>query len=66
MPTKEELVERAQIVRIHEANCKIEHPTLDELNFRMAIMKRLGIGLGLKEVRGLTITGPSAGKSPAR
>ena len=58
-PTKEQLTERAQIVRIHEANCKIEYPTADELNFRMAIMKQLGVSLGLKEVRSMTIDGPS-------
>lgn len=63
MPTtsdkKEELVERAQVVRIHEANCKIEHPNAEELAFRLAIMKKLGLSLGLKEVRQATITPPS-------
>lgn len=57
-PSKEELTERAQLVRIHEANCKIEYPTADELNFRLAIMKKLGTGLGLKELRSMTIDGP--------
>ncbi len=49
--TKEELQERAQLVRIHEANCAIEHPTEHELNFRLAIMKRIGLEYGLKELR---------------
>lgn len=39
--TKEELQERAQLVRIHEANCEIEHPTDQERGFRLAIMKKL-------------------------
>ncbi len=56
--TKEELQERAQLVRIHEANCKIDYPTIDEANYRLAIMKKLGLLFGLKEMRNLTITGP--------
>ena len=55
--TKEELQERAQLVRLHEANCHIEHPTADELNFRLAVMKRIGLGFALKEVRPLQIVG---------
>ncbi|OAM89310.1 hypothetical protein OH491_13705 [Termitidicoccus mucosus] len=58
--TKEELSERAQLVRIHEANCKIEYPTADELNFRLAIMKKLASGMQLRELRAATITGPVA------
>ena len=42
MTTKEQLQERAQLVRIHEANCEIEYPTRDEANFRVAIMKKIG------------------------
>jgi hypothetical protein len=57
-PTKEELVERAQIVRTLESCCRIEHPTDEERNFRMALMKRLGLGWGLKEVRTVTINPP--------
>jgi len=58
MITKEELQERAQLVRIHEANCKIEYPTRDEANFRIAIMKKLGLEFALKEVRPASIEGP--------
>jgi hypothetical protein len=56
--TKEELQERAQLVRIHEANCQIEHPTLEEQNFRLAIMKKLGECYSLRELRTTRITGP--------
>jgi len=56
--TKEELQERAQLVRIHEANCGIEHPTAEESNFRIAIMKKLGSEFGLREMRPYHITGP--------
>ena len=59
--TKEQLQERAQLVRIHEANCQIEHPTPDEANFRIAVMKLLGREFALKELRAATIEGP-AGK----
>jgi len=57
MATKEELQERAQLVRIHEANCNIEHPTQEELNYRMAIMKKLAQVYSLKELRTAQITG---------
>ena len=56
--TKEQLQERAQLVRIHEANCQIEYPTPEEANFRLAIMKQLGREFGLKEVRLAAIIGP--------
>jgi hypothetical protein len=60
MPTtKESQQERAQLVRIHEANCKIEYPTRDEANFRLAIMKRIGLAFALKEVRAASIEGPA-------
>ncbi len=49
--TKEQLQERAQLVRIHEANCQIEHPTIIELAFRLAIMKKLALEYELKELR---------------
>lgn len=58
MPTKDQLQERAHLVRIHEANCQIEYPTPDEANFRVAIMKQLGREFGLKEIRNAAITGP--------
>jgi len=68
MTTKEELQERAQLVRIHEANCKIEYPTPEEANFRIAIMKQLGREFGLKEIRTAAITGPvlTTASRPAR
>jgi hypothetical protein len=48
----------AELLRIHEANCRIESARWEERNFRIAIMKRLGLRLGLDELRGLTMTGP--------
>lgn len=58
MLTKEQLQERAQLVRIHEANCNIQFPTPTEVNFRLAIMKKLGEEYRLKELRAATIDGP--------
>jgi len=59
MPTtKEQLQERAQLVRIHEANCSIDYPSRDEANFRLAIMKKLAAEYGLKELRAATIEPP--------
>jgi hypothetical protein len=62
--TKEELQERAQLVRIHEANCHIEHPSIDESNFRLAIMKKLAIEFGLRELRTATIQGSAPPPAP--
>jgi len=56
--TKDQLQERALLVRIHEANCGILFPTPNELGFRIAIMKRLAEGLSLKELRSATIIPP--------
>lgn len=53
--SKEELQERAQLVRIHEANCSIEHPSDEERAFRSAIMRKLGVEYGLREMWGVTI-----------
>jgi len=56
--TKEELQERAQLVRSLEAVSRIEYPTRDELNFRIALMKQLGRAFHLHEVRPFEIVGP--------
>jgi hypothetical protein len=63
--TKEELQERAQLVRVHEANCKIEYPTKDEANFRLAIMKKIGGAFSLRELRDKVIEGPVTATVPA-
>jgi hypothetical protein len=64
MLTKEDLQERAQLVRIWESACKIEYPTPDEANFRIAIAKKLGQEFGLKEVRPLVVAGPVVSTPP--
>lgn len=58
--TKEELQERAQLVRVHEANCQIEHPSPEEQNFRLAIMKRIAERYSLRELRLASVGGPAA------
>ena len=57
--SKEQLQARAQLVRIHEANCHIEHPTPLELNFRIAVAKKLAREYELKELRAAIIDGPA-------
>lgn len=64
MATKEQLQERAQLVRIHEANCQIQYPTPAEANFRLAIMKALAAEYGLKELRTAALTGPISTTPP--
>jgi hypothetical protein len=49
------------LVRIHEANCRIDYPTDIEQNFRIAVMKKLAQELGLRELIPLTIGGPGKG-----
>jgi hypothetical protein len=63
MFTKEQLQERALLVRIHESNCAIPFPTPPEAAFRLAIMKKLAESLSLRELRPATIETP---KSPCR
>jgi hypothetical protein len=58
MLTKEQLQERALLVRIHEGNCGILFPSASESNFRVAIMKRIALDFGLKELREAIIAGP--------
>lgn len=63
--SKEELQERAQLVRVHEANCHIEHPSPDEANFRIAVMKQIGVAFALREVRKIEIIGPVKPSQPS-
>jgi hypothetical protein len=58
MITKEDLQERAQIIRAWEAACKIEHPSVDEANLRIAIGKKLAQSFNLRELRSSSIAGP--------
>lgn len=60
--TKEQLQERAQLIRIYEASCSIEHPNEDELLFRRSVMLKLGVEYGLRGMRQWTIEDP--GKLP--
>lgn len=69
--SKEELQERAQLVRVHEANCQIQHPSPQEANFRMATMKKLAETYGFRELKQSLITGsemklPSRSQGPAQ
>lgn len=59
MLAKEELQERAQLVRIFEAACQIQHPTEEELRFRLAVMKKLAQEYGFRELRGAGLFGPA-------
>jgi hypothetical protein len=49
------------LVRIHEANVKIEYPSEQEQNFRVAIMKKIAQVLELADLRQLGIAGSSKG-----
>ena len=64
--SKEALTERAQLVRIHEANCEIEYPTPSEAAFRLAIMKKLASEYGLRELRDKELAGSPPVGLPAR
>lgn len=59
---KEQLQERAQLIRALEASCQIDHPSDEERNFRIATMKQIGVAFGMKEVRDKQITGPGNGQ----
>jgi hypothetical protein len=57
--TKEELTRMAQLVRVFQASCEIRFPTPHEINFRLAVMKELGVSFNLKEMRHIEIVGPA-------
>ena len=52
----------ASLVRLHEANCGIDYPSEEEQRFRVAIMRRIGRELGLREVKDLRIDGDAPGR----
>jgi hypothetical protein len=68
MPEKIEKVEdnkrMAQLVRVYESACHLSFTTDEDVNFRIALSKALGLEFGLREVRPLTIDGP--GKPPPK
>jgi hypothetical protein len=47
--TKEQLQERAQLIRLFEGACQIEHPTDMELRFRESLMRKIGEEFGLRQ-----------------
>ena len=49
------------LVRIHEANCKVEFPSDDQANFTLAIEKEIARRLGLAELKQKQIQGPARG-----
>jgi len=57
------------LVRIHEANCKVEFPSADQANFTLAIEKEIAKRLRLVELKPWQIQGPAKGlqrpKTPA-
>jgi hypothetical protein len=55
--TKEQLQERAQLCRILDSLCHIEHPTAEEYAGRLAVIKKIGVCYGLKEMRSVSIQG---------
>ena len=55
MLTKEQIQERALLVRIHEGNCGILFPSASETNFRIAIMKRIAADFNLRELKAATL-----------
>jgi hypothetical protein len=47
---------------VAEANCGIDYPSEEEQRFRVAIMRRIGRELGLREVKDLRIDGDAPGR----
>ena len=64
--TKDILQARAQLVRVYEANCGIEHPTDDDLKFRRSVSIALGCEYGLAQFKNLPMPGPSPTKQASR
>lgn len=65
--TKQFLSERAQLVRLYEANSAVPHPSDEDLRFRRALMHALATRFGLRRDLVPQPPPPSAsGPSPAR
>jgi hypothetical protein len=55
--SKEQLQERAQLIRMYEAACSIAHPDDEDKRFRCAVMRKIGLEYGLREMRQWTVGG---------
>jgi hypothetical protein len=64
--TKEELQERAQLVRLYEANCQIHFPTELDARFRKALMTKLGNEFSLRQPADPEAPAALGPKLPAR
>jgi hypothetical protein len=64
--TKEELIERAQIVRLYEANTTIAVPSELDLRFRRALMIKLATEYSLPKRKLAQTARPPAAKPAAR
>lgn len=62
--SKDVLQARAQLVRVYEANCGIEHPTDDDLKFRRTLSIAIGTEYGLAQFKNLQMPGPQPTKRP--
>lgn len=58
--TKDILQARAQLVRVYEANCGIEHPTDDDLKFRRTLSIKLGCEYELAQYKNIAVPGPES------
>ena len=58
MIDKEGLQERAQLVRVYEASCRIDYPTEEELRFRHAVHRKLATVFELKTVNNIKLGVP--------
>lgn len=64
-PTKEELTERAQLIRAYEGSCQIKYPKPEDDAFRGALSKKIAQSFGLKELRTMTLLEPAPALKPA-
>ncbi len=62
--SKEELQERAQLIRLYEAACNIAHPSDEDIRFRAALMRKIGVKYDLREMRNWTVGVPAGGVPP--
>lgn len=59
--SKEELIERAQLVRLYEASVTIAVPSELDLRFRRSLMYKLAGEYGLPRAEALKVATPVAG-----
>jgi hypothetical protein len=62
---KQEAQERAYLVRLHEANCSVEHPSESQEAFAQAVRIAVAHAFGFARFRGVRLVADTVAPRPA-